>query len=98
WQALFEHRMAAGSTMPDWYQAEQTRLFGLVEGPLRQLRPELGGEGLMLFARTLFSGVHGIVSLGLDRKLIELPAPVLRDQLEEFVRALARGLISAPKL
>ncbi len=95
WRALFEHHMAAGSTLPDWYLAEQARLFGLVEGPLRRLRPDLAGEALMLFARTLFSGVHGIVSLGLDRKLIELPAPVLGEQLRQFVRALARGLSAA---
>src|SRR5262249_37217808 len=73
WQALFEHRMAAGNTMPEWYLSEQTRLFTLVETPLGRLRPELAGEALVLFARTMFSGVHGIVSLGLDRKLVELP-------------------------
>src|SRR5258707_7065749 len=64
WRALFEHRMAAGSEMPGWDLVEQARRFALVEGPLRRLRPDLEDDQLMLFARTVFSGVHGIVGLG----------------------------------
>jgi AcrR family transcriptional regulator len=96
WRALFEHRMAAGSDMPAWYGDEQARLFALVEGPLRQLRPALDDDQLRLFARTLFSGVHGVVSLGLDAKLVALPASVLREEVRKFVRLLALGLLAVP--
>jgi AcrR family transcriptional regulator len=94
WRALFEHRMAAGSEMPAWYVSEQARLFALVEGPLGQLRPDLAGDRLMLFARTMFSGVHGIVSLGLDAKLAALPVAVLQEEVRKFVRVLGLGLIA----
>lgn len=95
WRALFEHRIASlEETVPDWYFGEQARLFSLVEEPLRQLRPDVEAEESMLFARTMFSGVHGIVSLGLDAKLMALPVDVLRAQVEEFVRVLGRGLLN----
>lgn len=95
WRALFEHRIASNEeTVPDWYFGEQERLFSLVEAPLRELKPHLGADELMLFARTMFSGVHGIVSLGLDAKLMALPVDVLRSQVEKFVRVLGRGLVN----
>jgi AcrR family transcriptional regulator len=96
WRALFDHRLAEGSEVPDWYREEQARLFALVEAPLARLRPGLDRRRLMLLARTLFSGVHGIVSLGLDAKLMALPADVLRDEVRSFVRVVGAGLLAAP--
>ena len=93
WQALFAHRAAAfGAPLPQWYLADQDRMFGLVEGPLAALRPDLGESERRLFARTMFSAVHGIVSLGLDEKLMSLPVAVIADQVRSFVAALANGL------
>jgi len=96
WRALFDHRVEKpeGEAIPDWYVAEQARLFGLVEGPLGALRPDLRDDALRLFARTLFSGVHGVVILGLDAKLLALPRDVLRDQVEMLVRSVAAGLLA----
>jgi AcrR family transcriptional regulator len=96
WRALFEHRMAGGRPPPDWYMKEQVRLFRYIEEPLRALQPDLGEEGRSLLARSLFSAVHGIVSLGLDEKLLALPIGVLREQVETVVRALGRGLAATP--
>ena len=96
WRALFEHRMAEPGKVPAWYLDEQARLFGLVERPLARLRPDLDGKDLMVLAGTLFSGVHGIVSLGLDEKLIALPATALEEELRKFVRVVGMGLAAAP--
>ena len=95
WRALFDHRVdrSPEETVPDWYVAEQARLFGLVEGPLSELSPDLKDDALRLFARTLFSGVHGVVILGLDAKLLALPPEVLRGQVEMLVRSVAAGLV-----
>jgi AcrR family transcriptional regulator len=92
WRALFDHRMAAGKSPPDWYMKEQVRLFRYIEEPLRVLQPDLGDEARGLLARSLFSAVHGIVSLGLDEKLMALPLGVLQRQVETVVRALGQGL------
>ncbi len=95
WRALFEHRMTEAS-VPSWYLDEQARLFSLVEEPLRQLRPDLDDKAVTLLARTLFGGVHGIVTLGLDEKLAALPQPALRQELERFVHVFGTGLAAAP--
>lgn len=94
WRALFDHRVAGeDEQIPAWYAAEQARLFGLVEAPIRALRPDMPGPAAVLFARTLFSGVHGIVSLGLDAKLMTLSVATLRNELRRFVEAVAKGLV-----
>ncbi|GJD52586.1 hypothetical protein OPKNFCMD_5352 [Methylobacterium crusticola] len=90
WRALFQHRMTTAP--PDWYLREQVRLFRYIEAPLRVLRPDLPEAERSLVARTLFSATHGIVSLGLDEKLMALSEPVLRRQIETVVGALGRGL------
>ncbi|GJD60476.1 TetR/AcrR family transcriptional regulator [Methylobacterium frigidaeris] len=90
WRALFQHRVT--HALPDWYLVEQVRLFRYIEAPLRVLRPDLGERERALLARSLFSATHGLVSLGLDEKLMVLSEPVLRGQIEIVVGALGRGL------
>jgi AcrR family transcriptional regulator len=92
WRALFEHRLRDDQTAPPWYIAEQNRIFQLVEAPLRAIRPDLAAGELAQLARTVFSAVHGIVSLGLEQKLGEIPARRLREQTAAIVTAIARGL------
>ncbi len=92
WAALFEHRMAAGQEAPAWYAEKQAELFRHVEGPVAALRPGLDGAEVACLARTLFSAVHGVVSLGLDEKLAPVPAEALRRQLRLVAEATARGL------
>lgn len=92
WAALFEHRMTAGRRSPDWYKEKQAELFRHIEGPVAALRPGSDGAEAAALARTLFSAVHGVVSLGLDEKLAPMPEEALRRQLRLAVEAMARGL------
>jgi AcrR family transcriptional regulator len=92
WRALFEHRLRDDQTAPPWYIAEQNRIFRLVEDPLRAIRPGLAAGELAQMARTVFSAVHGVVSLGLEQKLGEIPPRRLREQTAAIVMAIARGL------
>ncbi len=87
---MFQHRIT--HALPDWYLVEQVRLFRYIETPLQVLRPGLGDRERALLARSLFSATHGLVSLGLDEKLMVLSEPVLRGQIEIVVGALGRGL------
>ncbi len=96
WTALFEHRMAAGRRSPDWYKEKQAELFRRIEAPVAALRPGAGPEEAAALARTLFSAVHGVVSLGLDEKLAPMPEDALRGQLRLVVEAMARGLDARP--
>jgi len=95
WRAVFDHRLPPGKAMPDWYLDDQMRLFSYVEGPVGELLPGVSPSRRALIARTLFSAVHGIVTLGLEEKLQALAPDDLREQLTFAVAALARGLREA---
>jgi len=92
WQALFDHRLAAGHSPPDWYQRDLERLFGLVERSIAELQPDTNAERRKLLARSLFSAAHGLVALGLEEKLAFIPLPALREQVTTIVTALGYGL------
>ncbi len=93
WRALFEFRWASADRMiPEWYALEQVRLFSYIEGPLRILCPDLESEPLKLLARSLFSVTHGLVSLGLDQRLMPVSPDLLREQIRLVVDATSAGL------
>ncbi len=92
WRALFEHRMAPGSAVPEWHATTQLDLFAHVAAPLRQLLPGADEEDRVLVGRTLFSAVHGVVALGLEEKLVAVPRAALEAQVELLVRAVCHGL------
>ncbi|WP_084570692.1 TetR-like C-terminal domain-containing protein [Methylosinus sp. PW1] len=96
WRALFEHRLAGGRPAPAWYLEDQGRLFALVEAPLARLLPDEPAASRALLARTLFSAVHGVVSLGLEEKLAPMSEAALEGELERLVRAFAGGLTARP--
>jgi AcrR family transcriptional regulator len=94
WRALFEHRMAPGKPVPDWAIDEQMAMFGHIYRPLTALFPKRTEVELAVTARSLFSAVHGMVTLGLEQKLIAVPVEALRAEIATIVRAMVRGLES----
>ncbi|BDV38708.1 TetR/AcrR family transcriptional regulator [Methylocystis bryophila] len=97
WRALFGFRLPPGSSLPDWFVTERDRLFALLESPLSELLPDHAPEDVRRTARTLFSAVHGIVSLGLEDKLGDSAGVMLEAELEAFVGTFARGLAVAAR-
>ena len=96
WRALFEHRLPAGAAVPIWYREQQARLFGHLDRPLATLMPAADEAERHETARMLFSGVHGVVTLGIEEKLGALPARDLRDQVGRFIVTFCRGLMPNP--
>src|SRR5947208_5713433 len=94
WRALFEHRMEADKTLPEWSIEDQMQLFRHIYQPLAALFPERSREELGITARSLFSAVHGMVTLGLEQKLVAVPLPALRKEIAGLVRAMIDGLIA----
>ena len=92
WRALFEHRMERGKPIPEWAIEEQMNLFRHIFRPLAALFPNRTPEELGVTARSLFSSVHGMVSLGLEQKLIAVPIAVLRREIATIVKATLTGL------
>jgi hypothetical protein len=67
-------------------------LFRHIFRPLAALLPNRTPEELGVTARSLFSSVHGMVSLGLEQKLIAVPIAVLRREIATIVKATLTGL------
>jgi AcrR family transcriptional regulator len=92
WRALFEHRMAPEKPIPEWAVEEQMNLFRHIYYPLSKLFPKWSADELGITARSLFASVHGMVSLGLEQKLIAVPVAALRDEIAAIVKATIKGL------
>lgn len=73
WSALFNVRMSRDSDVPAWYTSELGLLFAHISKPVAELRPDLPNDELILLTRGLFSSVHGIVLLGLQRRISGTP-------------------------
>lgn len=88
WQALFDHTLPESTPLPDWHAAEHAELIGVLLEPLVQIYADLGEDMLPVRARTIFSAVHGIVALSLERRFVALPLETLRSEVVTFVRGL----------
>lgn len=81
WTALFDIDMAMGDKIPDWYMAALEALFDHIRRPVAELRPELNPEDVELLVRGLFSSIHGIVWLGLQKRISAVP----REELSRMI-------------
>lgn len=84
WLALFDLRVSSDADVPDWYWQEMSALFDIIAAPLRQLHPDLGADDLDVLVRTLFSSVHGIVLLGVEKRISGVPD----DRVEQMLALL----------
>ena len=73
WRALFDLEMSTDGAVPNWYLQELASVFALIAAPLKQIYPDKTPPELDLSVRGLFSAVHGIVLLGLERRISAVP-------------------------
>jgi AcrR family transcriptional regulator len=91
-RALFEHRMEDDRPYPDDILQLVMDAFALMHPPLVRLLPNADDVQIALLSRTLFSAVHGIISLGLEERMVAVPPQMLRQQVEQFLDAHLAGL------
>lgn len=91
WVALFDYAALAGTVIPQWHQQEQEVLVRHIVGPVSSLNPDMDNDAMMIRVRTLFSAVHGIVSLSLDQRFIGLPQDELESELMRFIDQMVAG-------
>lgn len=84
WRALFDLEMSVDAAVPDWYLQELAAVFALIAAPLVRIFPEMDRSARDLMVRALFSSVHGIVLLGLERRISAVP----QDQIEIMLTQL----------
>lgn len=88
WRTLFDLEMSAETDVPDWYLIELGALFELIARPLAQIYPDQSENQIGLLTRTLFSSVHGIVFLGLEKRLSAVPEKEMARMIDRLVRAV----------
>ena len=91
-RATFEHRMEGDRPFPQDILDMVMEAFALMYSPLIRLLPDRDPVELALIARTMFSAAHGIVSLGLEDRMVAVPQNQLKEQLTQFVEAQLAGL------
>ncbi len=91
WRALFDLEMSVDGAVPDWYLLELRAVFGLIAVPLAQLFPDMKSDALDLMVRALFSAVHGIVLLGLERRISAVPQDQIETMLSQILREIGSG-------
>ena len=88
WRALFDLEMASDGPVPEWYLNELGQLFAHISNELRALNPGLEGAELDLLTRAMFSSVHGIVLLGLEKRISGVPIPALKTMIQQVLTRL----------
>jgi AcrR family transcriptional regulator len=93
WLALFEHRMADGKEVPEWYVPKMTRFFTLIETallPYVKNNPDKAKDA----GKVLWSGIHGICVLALSGKLDiekkESPEPLIMLLVDNILAGLEK--------
>jgi AcrR family transcriptional regulator len=93
WRAVFDHHMAPGNPVPDWYRQKQAKLFALIEQVLREVIVD--ERRCSRAARALFSAVHGVVMLSLAETLGPTDRAETEAQVRFIIRAVAEGVARA---
>jgi len=91
-RALFEHRMENDRPFPEDLLKTVMEMFCRMYPSLQRLLPKRKPEDVALLASTMFSAVHGIISLGLEERLIGVPVQCLRQQVNQFIDTHLAGM------
>jgi AcrR family transcriptional regulator len=91
-RSLFEHRMENDRPFPEDILHMVMQAFALMHQPMARILPDHDQKQVALLARLMFSAVHGIISLGLEERMIAVPPENLRQQLAQFVDTHLTGL------
>lgn len=91
-RSLYEHRMEDDRPFPEDILHMVMRAFALMHEPLLRLMPDRPTSEVAMLARLMFSAAHGIISLGLEDRMVAVPLENLRQQLVQFVDTYLKGL------
>ena len=91
-RALYEHRMENDHPFPDDLLQMVVKTFALMYEPMVRLLPDQDPVEVALLARMMFSAVHGIISLGLEERMVAVPPKSLHRHVAQFVTTHLIGL------
>lgn len=88
WRALFDLEMSSEGPVPEWYLLELRAVFALISIPLERLYPDMDVDERDLMVRALFSSVHGICLLGLERRISAVPQDKIAFMLAQLLEQI----------
>ena len=91
-RSLYEHRMVDDRPFPEDILLMVMQAFALMHPPLVRLLPDRDPNDIAMLARLMFSAVHGIISLGLEERMVAVPPDSLRQEVAQFVDTHLIGL------
>lgn len=96
-RSLFEHRMENDRPFPEDLLQMVMRTFALMHAPMVRLLPDRDPVEVALLARMMFSAAHGVISLGLEERMVAVPPDSLRFQVAQFVETQLVGMNILPR-
>lgn len=88
WRAMFDLEMSTDDEVPDWYLVALAGLFENISRPLSEIYPDMDAESLDLMTRSLFSSVHGIVLLGLEKRISGVPPEKIKSMISMLLKKI----------
>lgn len=89
WRALFEVEMSTDGAVPEWYLGALDQLLTLIDAPIHEIFPDLDEAEVRVRTRALFSAIHGIVLLGIEKRISSVDEDRLSDMIKFILRSVA---------
>ena len=96
WSMIFEHRLAEGRELPDWYREKIARMFAIVEEALMPLAAGRPREEVAQAARVIWGGVHGICILAVGNRLGIAGVDSVQDLTKSLISNYLAGFTGSP--
>lgn len=90
WSALFEHNLPKGEELPQWYDANIKRLFGIVERHFEDIIADK--KQAEIAAKTVWAGIHGICQLSLTGKLDTVGVKSIKELTDSLIYNYLKGI------
>ncbi|MFO1372233.1 MAG: TetR/AcrR family transcriptional regulator [Candidatus Competibacteraceae bacterium] len=94
WKAIYEHHLPEDLAVPETLTEKVARMFELVQCQLTLLCPRRSPDEIVLAARALWSGIHGICILSLDQKLESVGGRSIQEVAGSLLDNYLAGFIS----
>ncbi|MEM9733072.1 MAG: TetR/AcrR family transcriptional regulator [Pseudomonadota bacterium] len=92
WRALFDHDIPEDYVLPEPVRAEQNALFRHIEKPLSLCMRSAPEEQLSAVAKSLFSAVHGLITLSVEQRIAGVSVKEVKPQMDFLLRTFVAGL------
>ena len=91
WDVLFDYQPSETMVFPDWHREEHSVLVSEIVEPLKNMRPDLSPEKLVIRAQTMYAAVHGVVNLSYQGRFLNVPEDQLKLEVKALIKIMAKG-------